>query len=60
MFRTEGGYDLLTMNDRRYSGANSPLEENVTAGGIIRWSSDGSVTDSGFRICGAGELSHTN
>eukprot|EP00959_Pyramimonas_sp_CCMP1952_P139814 2925916-Pyramimonas_sp.AAC.1 len=34
-FRTERGYDFLTVNSNRYTGTAGPLEESMIAGGII-------------------------
>merc|ERR1719277_1720104 len=50
-FSTESGYDFLTMGGSRYSGSNGPA--SGTYSGSIAWSSDYSVTNSGWRICKA-------
>ena len=55
-FRTENNYDYLTVNGLRFTGTSSPAGQTVNAGTTIQWYSDGSVTDSGFRICSDGTL----
>lgn len=51
-FDTEYGYDILTVNGRKYSGATSPSGEMPT--GYITWDSDGSVTRPGWKLCPSG------
>ena len=48
-FDTEAGYDRLTVDDRVYDGSTGP--DSVTTDQPLLWSSDDSVTRSGFRIC---------
>ena len=49
LFRTESGYDKLTVNDVEHSGSSGP--DGITPAGTIVWSSDGSVTDIGWELC---------
>jgi hypothetical protein len=51
-FSTEGGYDKLTVNAIAYSGQAGP--EGVVPSGEITWTSDYSVTSSGWKICFGG------
>jgi hypothetical protein len=53
-FSTESGYDRLTVNGVQYSGTSGPNGVQVAAGSTITFTSDGSVTSSGFEICGTG------
>jgi len=48
-FDTETNYDYLTVGGVRYSGTNSPQSGSYT--GVISWSSDSSVTKSGWKLC---------
>jgi len=51
-FSTESGYDVLTMSDgASYSGTNGP--PSGTYSGVVSWSSDYSVTNSGWKLCKA-------
>eukprot|EP00035_Acanthoeca_spectabilis_P015527 m.310432 g.310432 ORF g.310432 m.310432 type:complete len:573 (+) comp16378_c0_seq12:780-2498(+) len=50
-FRTEWGYDFVTVNGQRYSGRRGPDGVQVASGARILWSSDESVTRGGFEIC---------
>merc|ERR1719433_1454917 len=50
-FNTETGYDMLTVGGVRYSGTNGPQSGSYT--GVISWSSDYSVTNSGWKLCKA-------
>jgi len=50
-FSTEGRYDVLTMGGSSYSGTSGPA--SGTYSGTIGWATDGSVTNSGWRICKA-------
>merc|ERR1719454_1653881 len=48
-FSTESGYDTLSMGGRSYSGTSGPSSGSYT--GAITWSSDYSVTSSGWKLC---------
>merc|ERR1719336_1753285 len=48
-FNTEAGYDILSMGGRSYSGTSGPSSGSYT--GAITWSSDYSVTNSGWKLC---------
>jgi len=48
-FNTESRYDWLTMGGTRYSGTSGPSSGSYS--GEITWSSDYSVTKSGWSIC---------
>jgi len=50
-FNTESRYDLLTMGGSTYSGSTGPSSGSYT--GTITWSSDYSVTRSGWKLCRA-------
>merc|ERR1719469_537176 len=50
-FNTESGYDKLVVNDVEWSG--TAVDFDGPASGTILWSSDSSVTASGWRFCGA-------
>merc|ERR1712176_488890 len=51
-FSTESGYDFLTMSDgQSYSGSSGP--PSGTYSGTFFWSSDFSVTNSGWKLCKA-------
>ena len=52
-FSTEAGYDFLTVAGVQYSGTSGPAGVEVAAGATIAFTSDGSVTGSGFEVCGA-------
>jgi len=48
-FNTESRYDFLTVGGSRYSGTSGP--SSGVYSGVISWSSDYSVTRSGWRLC---------
>lgn len=48
-FSTEYGWDWLTVQGKQYSGATGP--ENGVYSGVIRWSSDRIITETGWRLC---------
>ncbi|CAE7412619.1 unnamed protein product, partial [Symbiodinium natans] len=48
-FSTEAGKDRLLVNGVAYDGSTGPVDIVPTAD--ITWSSDGGVTDSGWKIC---------
>merc|ERR1712176_1529755 len=48
-FSTESRYDFLTMGGVQYSGSSGPA--SGTYSGVISWSSDYSVTNSGWKLC---------
>ena len=48
MFDTEVGYDMVTVDGQDFEGDVGP--EGVLAS-ALRWSSDGSITRGGFKIC---------
>jgi len=48
-FNTEATWDKLTIGGRPYSGTSGPASGSYT--GTITWSSDSSVTRSGWRLC---------
>merc|ERR1719232_2435110 len=50
-FSTESRYDFLTMGGTAYSGTSGPPSQTYT--GTISWSSDYSVTNSGWKLCKA-------
>jgi len=50
-FDTESGYDMLTVGGVRYSGTDGPQSGSYS--GVISWSSDVSVTKSGWKLCKA-------
>jgi len=50
-FNTESGYDYLTIGGSRYAGTSGP--PSGVYSGEISWSSDYSVTRSGWKLCKA-------
>merc|ERR1719150_2744209 len=50
-FSTESRYDFLTVGGVQYSGSSGPA--SGTYSGVISWSSDYSVTNSGWKLCKA-------
>merc|ERR1712060_101467 len=50
-FSTESGYDFLTVGGSSYSGNSGPADGSYD--GVISWSSDYSVTNSGWKLCQA-------
>merc|ERR1719323_2825470 len=48
-FNTESRYDFLNAGGNAYSGTSGPPSGAYT--GLITWSSDYSVTKSGWRLC---------
>jgi len=48
-FNTESRYDYLSMGGRSYSGTSGP--SSGTYSGVITWSSDYSVSKSGWKLC---------
>jgi len=48
-FNTESRYDFLTVGGTRYDGSSGPPSGRYT--GTITWSTDGSVTRSGWKLC---------
>ena len=57
-FATEAGYDLLRVSGVAYSGDAAPHNVVVAAGSVILWTSDDSVTRSGFRVCAGAPRVH--
>jgi len=53
-FETESGYDFLTVGGVTYSGTSGPAAGSYS--GSISWSSDYSVTASGWELCTAQEV----
>lgn len=49
-FSTESGYDRLFVDGAVFQGSVGP-QNGAMATGAITWSSDGSVTQSGWKIC---------
>jgi len=50
-FSTESGYDFLTMGGKEYAGTSGP--PGGTYSGTISWNTDGSVVNSGWKLCKA-------
>jgi len=50
-FSTESRYDFLTVGGVQYSGTSGPA--SGTYSGVISWSSDSSVVQSGWKLCKA-------
>jgi len=50
-FRTELGFDYVTIGSTRYQGTRGPGNVYVSYGSTFTWRSDSSVTDSGWTIC---------
>jgi len=48
-FNTEQGYDYLTIGETRYSGTRAP--PSGVYNGVITWSTDQSVSTSGWQLC---------
>jgi len=48
-FNTESRYDWLTIGGQRYSGSSGP--SSGTYSGSISWTTDGSITKSGWKLC---------
>jgi len=48
-FSTESGYDILNMGGVAYSGSSGPSGGSFS--GVISWSSDYSVVNSGWKLC---------
>ena len=48
-FQTEAKYDKLIINGNAYSGNVGP--SGIVPEGSISWSSDGSVSKTGFNLC---------
>ena len=56
-FHTEWTYDYLHVASEAFSGPNlGPSWVYVSAGDVVSWSSDNSVTDTGWEICLKSEL----
>ena len=51
IFRTESGYDHLTIQGAEYDGTNCPQGIQLDASSMIEWYSDGSVGGDGWEIC---------
>merc|ERR1719460_2724342 len=56
-FDTERGYDKLVVNGATYDGRSGP--EGVIPNGVISWTSDSSVTRSGWKICATSAVTTT-
>ncbi|KAK3249004.1 hypothetical protein CYMTET_41555 [Cymbomonas tetramitiformis] len=50
-FNTESGFDFFYVGSARYDGTSGPNNVAVTAGTTLRFTTDGSVTRSGWYIC---------
>lgn len=50
-FSTESGYDFLTVGGVQYAGTTGPTSGSYR--GVISWSTDSSVTNSGWKLCKA-------
>jgi hypothetical protein len=51
-FNTESCCDRITVGGTSYSGSSGPSGVSMSAGQTMSWYTDGSVTSSGFTICG--------
>ena len=51
-FNTESCCDSITVGGTRYAGTSGPSGVVMSAGDTMTWNSDGSVTQTGFTICG--------
>ena len=58
-FSTESCCDRLSIGGTRFSGSDGPQDFVVGTGTQIGWSSDGSVTRSGWEICPGGSTAAT-
>ena len=58
-FSTEEDYDELYVNDNAYSGTVGPVGERMEAGDTVSFSSDDSMTRTGFLICGTSPTGET-
>jgi len=54
-FLLEGTYDYLKVNSKKYSGSTGPMD--TVAKGTMEWSSDRSVTKTGWKICEEPQIS---
>jgi hypothetical protein len=54
-YRTEHGYDYLTIDNKRYA-RSTPPSMKLTAPKTIKWHSDGSVTREGGKLCVSASL----
>ena len=52
-FATESYYDHLTIGNTQYSGSNGPQNVAMAAGATVAWSTDYSITNGGFVLCGS-------
>ena len=52
-FSVETYWDYITINNTRYSGTSGPANVWMPEGTAFTWSSDGSVTNGGWVICGS-------
>jgi len=50
-FDTETNYDQMRINGRVYTGADGPTDVALAKDSVIVWTSDSSVTRSGFTLC---------
>ena len=48
-FNTESGFDKLIVNGATYDGTTGP--SNVVLGSAFTWSSDYSITSTGWEVC---------
>merc|ERR1719350_799070 len=48
-FDTESGYDVLRVGGTEYSGTSGPASGSYS--GSLNWATDGSVTNSGWKLC---------
>ena len=51
VFNTESGYDFLAIDGRQYHGTYFPQSLEIAQNTQFVWSSDGSVTGTGFKLC---------
>jgi len=57
-FSTESGFDRLSASDgTQYDGSSGPSNVETTS---LQWSSDGSVTSSGFKVCATAAVTGPN
>mmetsp|Transcript_92945 Transcript_92945/g.113841 ORF Transcript_92945/g.113841 Transcript_92945/m.113841 type:complete len:112 (-) Transcript_92945:40-375(-) len=50
-FNVEFGYDFLIVNGEKFSGTTTPHGKVPEENSVIEWTSDYSVTMSGFKVC---------
>ena len=50
-FETQAAYDILSVAGTKFSGSEGPQRVVLYKGTGLKWTSDGGISGSGFKVC---------